>query len=102
MYSNGTGLGAGKGDNWKGKRWRTKQDEDRNFKIGKHFVRCICPKCATNHNVYMLWTGRGVPRKYCGNCRPLISGYDDVALYEAAVYAPGQSKKKGRRHEGDG
>lgn len=49
----------------------------------------------------MLWTGRGIPRKYCGNCKPMVAGYDDAALYEASINAPGHSRKKGRCHEGD-
>jgi len=47
------------------------------------------------HQIYMLWTGRGVPRKYCGNCKPLVSGYDVITHYETAVLAPGHSKKNG-------
>ena len=68
---------------------------------GKCFVHCICPKCRKEHDVYMLWTGRGVPRKYCGSCKHLVSGYDEAAIYEATISAPGHSKKKGRRHEGE-
>ncbi|VTR64375.1 hypothetical protein DESC_180087 [Desulfosarcina cetonica] len=30
----------------------------------------------------MLWTGRGIPRKYCSSCKHLIDAYDDAALYE--------------------
>ena len=70
---------------------------DRMFRAEKRFVRCICPRCAEHHSVYMLWTGRGTPRKYCANCRPVISSYDDAGIYEASISAPGHSRKKGGR-----
>ena len=81
--------------------WQSGHGDHRNFRNGKRFFRCVCPKCAEAHNIYMLWSGRGIPRKYCGNCKPLVSGYDSAAIYEAAVHAPGHSKKKGRRNEGE-
>jgi len=43
----------------------------------------------------MLWHGRGRPRKYCANCKPLVSGYDDAAIYQATVSAAGHPKKRG-------
>ncbi|BBO68378.1 hypothetical protein DSCA_23080 [Desulfosarcina alkanivorans] len=102
MYSNGGGLGIGEQKKRIGKIWQPGSESiGQSFRNGKCFVCCICPKCGDRHNVYMLWTGRGVPRKYCGNCKPMISGYDDAAFYEAAISAPGHSKKKGRRHEGE-
>ena len=101
MYSNAVGLGVAEPEKLHKDIWRHDREDNRSFRNGKGFVQCICPKCTDAHNVYMLWTGRGVPRKYCGNCKPLISGYDDAALYEAAVYAPGYSKKKGPRNEGE-
>jgi hypothetical protein len=100
MYSSGGGLGIHEREKMLDKVWQDNKD-DRAFRNGKRFVRCICPKCTADHNVYMLWTGRGVPRKYCGNCKPLVSGYDEAAIYEACISAPGHSKKKGRRHEGE-
>jgi len=101
MYSNGTGLGAGRRYNWEAKSRRRQSDETQAFRTGKRFVTCICPKCAIHHNVYMLWTGRGVPRKYCGNCKPLVSGYDNAVLHEAAVYSSGHSRRRGRRPDED-
>jgi hypothetical protein len=101
MYANGESVGARDRKKWRKTIWRYDDAKDRNVTNGKGFVQCICPKCTERHNVYMLWTGRGVPRKYCANCKPLVSGYDEAAIYEAAVYAPRHSKKKGRRHEGD-
>lgn len=93
MYSNGGSLGIRDREKWRENVWRHNDEESKSFKNGKRFVRCICPKCAGDHNIYMLWTGRGVPRKYCGNCKPLISGYDDAALYEVSVSASDQLEK---------
>lgn len=33
---------------------------------------CICPKCGARHHLYIHWTGRGVPRKYCHACRGVV------------------------------
>lgn len=101
MYANGGGLGTTTLKKWRGKKWCPADRDDLSRINGKHFVRCVCPKCDSRHSVYMLWTGRGVPRKYCTNCRPLISSYDDAAICEATVSVPGHSKKKGRRHNSD-
>lgn len=81
--------------------WRENENRGESFSNGKCFVHCICPKCTDRHAVYMRWTGRGVPRKYCNNCRPLISGYDGAAVCEAAIYALGHSRKKGQRNDGE-
>jgi rubredoxin len=35
----------------------------------KIMVECICPKCGAKHAVNFPWTGRGVPRKYCPQCK---------------------------------
>lgn len=32
-------------------------------------VDCKCPKCGKIHRLTMFWTGRGVPRKYCPQCK---------------------------------
>lgn len=103
MYSNGGGLGLVDRKQTKGHGW-SEENTDRDiqlFKNGKRFVGCICPKCDCYHNIYMLWTGRGTPRKYCCNCKPLVAGYDEAAVYEASVSAPGHSKKRGPRHDGE-
>ncbi len=100
MYSNGGGLGITTREKSPSLDWHPKENEKR-YKKGKSFVRCLCPKCNIHHNVYMLWTGRGIPRKYCVNCKPLVSGYDDAAIYEASVSTPSHSRKKGRRFEGE-
>ena len=101
MYANGGGLGIATLKKWREKKWRPVDRDDPSRINGKRFVGCVCPKCDGRHSVYMRWTGRGVPRKYCANCKPLISTYDDMAVYEASVSAPEHSKKKGRRHDCD-
>ena len=73
---------------------------DQPFGMRKRFVTCICPKCTMVHQIYMLWTGRGMPRKYCSTCKPRVARYDRSAQSEAAVLVPGHSKKRGRRCEG--
>jgi len=32
-------------------------------------IECICPKCGKNHMMSIHWIGRGMPRKFCNNCR---------------------------------
>jgi hypothetical protein len=101
MYATAEHLGVRDQKKWRKTIWCYDDAKDRAFRNGKGFVQCICPKCSEHHNVYMLWTGRGVPRKYCANCRPLVSAYDGAAIHEASVLAPGHSKKKGRRYDGE-
>ncbi len=36
---------------------------------GDYPIDCKCPKCGKTHRVTMFWTGRGVPRKYCPQCK---------------------------------
>ena len=100
MYSNGGGLGIAVPEKSSKPAWRPKRNETQHKK-NKCFVRCLCPKCNILHNVYMLWTGRGVPRKYCANCKPLISGYDEAVIYEVVVSTPAHSRKKRRCGTGD-
>jgi Pyruvate/2-oxoacid:ferredoxin oxidoreductase delta subunit len=30
---------------------------------------CFCPKCEENHYLFIFWTGRGTPYKYCKGCQ---------------------------------
>jgi hypothetical protein len=41
-------------------------------------VKCICPKCGSNHRMKMLWTGRGKPKKFCPPCKIFISSLEPV------------------------
>lgn len=36
---------------------------------GKSKVECICPGCGRVHLMKIHWTGRGMCRKFCENCR---------------------------------
>jgi hypothetical protein len=41
-------------------------------------VDCICPKCGAKHRLKMLWTGRGVPRKFCPICKHYSTSISDL------------------------
>ena len=97
MLQNGVGLKINDHEEWSEEYWLLKKTSERTYRNGKRFIQCICPKCTIHHNVYMLWSGRGRPRKYCANCRPLVSGYDDAAIYEATISTPGHPKKRSPR-----
>lgn len=43
------------------------------MKSSSKSIECICPRCRTTHKVYMFWTGKSKPRKYCEKCKDLIS-----------------------------
>ena len=45
--------------------------------FGKSKVECICPGCGKMHIMKMRWIGRGVPRKFCQNCRDRQTPLDD-------------------------
>jgi transposase-like protein len=40
-------------------------------------IECICPKCGARHRVKLLWTGRGVPRKFCPICKHYSNSIND-------------------------
>ena len=33
----------------------------------KRETKCKCPRCGRYHFRFMEWTGRGIPRKFCGS-----------------------------------
>jgi len=41
-------------------------------------VKCVCPKCGTNHRMKMLWTGRGRPKKFCAPCKIFVSSVEQA------------------------
>jgi len=41
-------------------------------------TECLCPKCGTHHRIKILWTGRGMPRKYCPICKHYSSSINDT------------------------
>ena len=83
MYSNGEGLGTPIG----------KPPAD--FSGSKRLVRCICPRCRKIFNAYMMWAGRGMPRKYCADCKAIIETYDESAIFESNNVALIPAKKRG-------
>jgi hypothetical protein len=36
---------------------------------GKSMIECICPCCGILHTMKLHWSGRGIPRKFCEDCR---------------------------------
>ncbi|MFZ7124752.1 MAG: hypothetical protein ACOWWM_01180 [Desulfobacterales bacterium] len=41
-------------------------------------IECVCPKCGTTHKLKLLWTGRGVPRKFCPICKHYSTSVSDI------------------------
>ena len=60
---------------------------------GKTNVRCKCPKCGEVHATFMHWAGRGVPRIYCRNCRPMVSSLCDAG-YNGSTWSAARSNRK--------
>ena len=44
-------------------------------------VECICPKCGTHHQMKLLWTGRGKPKKFCQPCKTFATSIEQVEFY---------------------
>ena len=102
MYSNDRILTVGANEKLMLKAWHRTQENQKKFTDkGKYFVECICPKCSVRHQYYMMWTGRGVPRKYCGNCKPIVSGLDETAYCEVSFSKFGRLKKRGRSYDSE-
>ena len=41
-------------------------------------TECLCPKCGTVHKLKFLWTGRGMPKKYCQACKLYAASIDET------------------------
>jgi hypothetical protein len=54
-------------------------EEGGGFVFAKSRIECICPGCGKMHIMKMNWIGRGVPRKFCQNCRDRETPLDDDA-----------------------
>lgn len=57
---------------------RTKQSSQQQQdlrKSARKWIKCICPKCGGVHKIKFIWTGRGVPRKYCSICVKLVRDF---------------------------
>ncbi len=35
-------------------------------------IECECPRCGAKHMMKVLWIGRGVPKKFCLNCKNIV------------------------------
>lgn len=46
--------------------------------LSEKSTECICPKCGARHRVKLLWTGRGIPRKFCPICKHYSSSINDA------------------------
>jgi hypothetical protein len=46
--------------------------------LSEKSTECICPKCGTRHRIKLLWTGRGVPRKFCPVCKHYGNTFADT------------------------
>ena len=46
--------------------------------LSEKSTECICPKCGTHHKVKLLWTGRGIPRKFCPVCKHYACSINDT------------------------
>jgi hypothetical protein len=46
---------------------------------------CVCPCCGVEHQAWIFWTGRGVPRVYCPACHPKGSTPEEVYAVPAGL-----------------
>jgi len=45
--------------------------------LSEKSTECVCPKCGARHRVKLLWTGRGLPRKFCPICKHYSNSIND-------------------------
>lgn len=68
------------------KRWleREERQEKARFReyesCGKNSILCKCPRCEIEHQTFIRWAGRGMPRVYCSTCRALIASLNDSPI----------------------
>jgi hypothetical protein len=41
-------------------------------------IECICPKCGIVHRMKLLWSGRGMPKKYCPACKNYVATIEPI------------------------
>jgi hypothetical protein len=46
-------------------------------------ITCICPRCGKEHQRYLNWKGKGIPRKTCNACRDDNVDYTELRILEA-------------------
>jgi hypothetical protein len=72
---------------------RRRQQIREQYYAAKEPVQCKCPKCEKEHETYLQWSGRGIPRVFCPACRPIVSAVSHAALSQFG----GASSKSVRR-----
>lgn len=45
-------------------------------------TECFCPRCRRTHKMKIRWIGRGMPKKYCFECRADVADVDPVHAVE--------------------
>lgn len=85
MYTNGQGFGTSARQSPQKEAEVHSNGAKSNVTGKKHLIRCICPRCKRIIDVCMMWSGRGMPRKYCPECRVIISAYDKSARWESSL-----------------
>jgi len=40
------------------------------------YIKCICPRCGTEHKLRLNWKGKGIPRKLCELCKKRGSRFE--------------------------
>ena len=67
-------------------RWLEREEQQETSRLreyescGKNSIRCKCPRCEIEHQTFIRWSGRGMPRVYCSTCRALISSLSHASI----------------------
>lgn len=62
---------------------------------GKSSVACKCPRCGLVHRSFMEWTGRGTPRIFCHNCRPMVGAFCGLSIEYSNFTQPKRVRRLG-------
>lgn len=53
-----------------------KKQRNTDCKSSSKSTICICPRCRIKHYKDVFWTGRGIPRIYCEECKTYFRNVD--------------------------
>lgn len=53
------------------------KDTDDLYNLKPKMTVCFCPRCEKTHTKNFLWTGRGIPRKFCGKCKDSLPFFNE-------------------------
>jgi hypothetical protein len=53
-------------------------------------VNCVCPKCGSHHRMKLIWSGRGMPKKFCPPCKIFVSSIEHADLCAMPVRVDGR------------